>query len=66
MTQVSNETVERITEHIKAIMQVALDEVEEPEGMLPAEKALSWYSIVVRAASSMIDSASDMLIELSE
>ena len=66
MTQVANETVERITEHIKAIMQVALDEIGEPEGLLPSEKALSWYMIVTRAATSMIESASDMLLDLSE
>ena len=66
MTEMASENIEKMTELIKAIMQVALDEVGEPEGMLPSEKSLSWYMIVARAATSMIDSATDMLLDLSE
>ena len=66
MTEMASENIEKITELIKAIMQVALDEVGEPEGVLPSEKALSWYMIVTRAATSMIDSATDMLLDLVE
>ena len=66
MTEMASENIEKMTELIKAIMQVALDEIGEPEGSLPQEKALSWYMIVARAATSMIDSATDMLLDLSE
>ena len=66
MSQISNKNLEKITDLIREIMQTALDEVGEPDGLLPSEKALSWYMIVVRAATSMIESASNALIELSE
>ncbi len=66
MTEMSKENINKITELIKAIMQVALDEIGEPEGLLPSEKSLSWYMIVTKAATSMIDSATDMLLDISE
>ena len=66
MTEMASENIEKITELIKEIMQVALDEVGESEGSLPREKALSWYMIVARTATSLIDSATDMLLDISE
>ena len=66
MTQISNENLEKITNLIREILQTALDEVGEPDGLLPSEKALSWYMIVTRAATTMIETASDILLELTD